>query len=236
MSKPVVRLHLFFATENDTAVILRQGPMKQFRLILWHRDTDTFEDGQWLKHKVYLDWCDLSPDGRHFIYFMLDAKWSSDTEGAYTVISRPPYFTAIALFPEGDTWAGGGRFLDNANYVAVGGSDIIGRDEGLTRLFRREPTKDCPTGLFQADGRCARIDKAKAATLDNFEPPSWTHALDRYDTLGGKLYRRAGNELELIRDFNDMAFEEILAPYDWRDASGGENSAKPWHPLAGEDT
>ena len=71
MSKPVVRLHLFFATENDTAVVLRQGPTKQFCLILWHRDTDTFEDGQWLKHKVYVDWCDLSPDGCHFIYFMI---------------------------------------------------------------------------------------------------------------------------------------------------------------------
>ena len=172
---------------------------------------------------------------------MLDGKWQSETEGAYTVISRPPFFTALSLFPEGSTWGGGGRFLDNTTYVAVGDHDIIGRDDGLTRLFRREPTKDCPTGLFQADGQCAYIGKAKAATLDDFEPPSWTHALDRYDTLGGNLYRRVGDELVLIRDFNDMVFEEIQAPYDWREAGGDQKSSrssrssKSWHPLDGDD-
>ena len=70
-TEPYIRLHLFFATENDRAVILRQGPARQFRMILWHRDSDTFEDGQWIKTKVYVERCDLSPDGRHFIYFAL---------------------------------------------------------------------------------------------------------------------------------------------------------------------
>ena len=57
--------------------------------------------------------------------------------------------------------------------------------------------------------------------------------LDKYDTQGGKLYRRRGMELELIRDFTDMTFEPIRAPYDWRDkAETGETPA--WHPLDGE--
>ena len=90
MSKAYVRLHLFFATENDRAVILRQGPSKQYRMILWDRGTDTFEDGQWIKQRIYLDWCDLSPDGEHFIYFTLSGKWSDKSEGAYSVISKPP--------------------------------------------------------------------------------------------------------------------------------------------------
>jgi len=92
---PVIRLHLFFARDNDRAVILRQGPSDVFRLILWHRDSDRFEDGQWLKHKVYTDRCDLSPDGRHFLYFALDGKWGSAARGSYTAISRPPFFTAL---------------------------------------------------------------------------------------------------------------------------------------------
>ena len=49
MTKPVIRLHLFFATENDRAVILRQGPTQQFRMIRWHRDSDTFEDGHYVR-------------------------------------------------------------------------------------------------------------------------------------------------------------------------------------------
>ena len=49
--------------------------------------------------------------------------------------------------------------------------------------------------------------------------------LDQYDTMGGKLYRRQGLELELIRDFTDMEFEAVRAPYDDRVED------TPWHPL-----
>ena len=235
---PVVRLHLFFATENDRAVILRQGPTRQFRLILWHRNDDTFEDGQWVKKKVYPERCDLSPDGQHFIYFMLDGNWQGPGEGAYTALSKPPYFTALALFPEGSTWGHGGKFVDNVHYVATGDNDIIGRDEGLIRLFSREKTPNCPTGLFKIDGTCARIGKAKAAKADlRSRPESWTSDRSRYDTLGGKLYRRHGTELELSRDFTDMDFEEVRAPYDWRnDATEARGSVRKWHPLDGENS
>lgn len=225
---PYVRLHLYFATENDRAVILRQGPSKHYRMILWDRDTDTFEDGQWIKQRVYTDWCDLSPDGEHFIYFTLNGDWSGESEGAYTVLSRPPYWTALALFPEGSTWGGGGRFADNTHYYATGGSDIHGRAKGLTRLIRQMPTKKNPSGLFYKKGGPARLSAAAAQRANAPLSPAQTAALDRYDTLGGKLYRRRGQELDLIRDFTDMTFEKVRAPYDWRDEDSG------WHPLDGE--
>lgn len=129
---PVVRLHLFFATENDRAVILRQGPTRQYRMILWHRNSGTFEDGQWVRNRVYVERCGLSPDGRHFLYFMLDGHWGSDAEGAYTGLSRPPYWTALSLFPEGSTWGGGGVFLDNVHYYAGAGPT----SSGATRVCR----------------------------------------------------------------------------------------------------
>ncbi len=59
-------------------------------------------------------------------------------------------------------------------------------------------------------------------------------ALSRYDTKGGKLYRRRGQELTPIRDFTGMEFEPIRAPYDWRDPPDGESGG--WHPLDGEGT
>ena len=31
--------------------------------------------------------------------------------GTWTAISRPPYFTALAVWPKGDTWGGGGLFV-----------------------------------------------------------------------------------------------------------------------------
>ena len=241
-TEPMIRLHLFFATENDRAVILRQGPSKLVRMILWHRDTDTFEDGQWLKYKVYVERCALSPDGRHFIYFTLDGRWKADTRGSYTCISRPPYWTALALFPQGDTWGGGGVFLDNRHYFAHGGSDIIGRDDGLARVNLGEAEKGCTTGIRLMNGKRAPLDRAATRRLldeprpsDMFElfqrmapPPG--DALDRYDTVGGRLYRRNGQELELIRDFTDMEFENIRAPYDWR-AETPDGEPEPWHPL-----
>ena len=241
---PVVRLHLFFATENDRAVILRQGPTEQFRMILWHREDDRFEDGQWIRQKVYVERCSLSPDGRHFLYFTLNGDWSGPSEGAYTVLSRPPYWTALSLFPEGSTWGGGGVFLDNRHYWASGGDDILGGADGLSRVTLGEPGKGCTTGIRLGSGAPAPLDRPTTQRLladpapqgvrDLFErlavPPG--DAADRYDTQGGVLYRRRGLELEFIRDFNDMTFEPIRAPYDRR---GAEDSAVPsWHPLDGD--
>jgi len=242
---PIIRLHLFFATDNDRAVILRQGPTRQFRMILWHRDTDTFEDGQWIKNKIYVERCALSPDGEHFLYFVLDGKWNSDTMGSYSVLSKPPYWTALSLFPEGDTWTGRSLFLDNVHYFAWGGPDIIGRDEGLSRVTFGEPGKGCTTGIRLMTGGRAPLDRAVTKRILADPPPKdageiyergaepQTDALDRYDTQGGKLYRRTGMELELIRDFSNMEFEPIRAPYDWRPEKP-DGEPEPWHPLKDE--
>ncbi|MDJ0637418.1 MAG: hypothetical protein QNJ20_01185 [Paracoccaceae bacterium] len=244
-AKPIIRLHLFFATENDRAVILRQGPSRQFRMILWHRDTDTFEDGQWIKNKVYVERCALSPDGQHFLYFILDGKWNSDAMGSYSVLSKPPYWTALSLFRQGDTWTGHSLFIDNTHYFAWGGHDIIGRDKGLSRVTFGEPSKGCSTGIRLMTGGRAPLDrKVTKRVLADPRPTSMgeiydrlsepqTDALDRYDSQGGKLYRRKGMELELIRDFTEMEFEPIRAPYDWRPETPDRETA-PWHPLNGD--
>ncbi len=80
-----------------------------------HTDTDTFEAGQWLKGRVYENKCDLSSDGKLIIYFVHKGNnWRlhPDYGFAWTAISKPPYFTALALWPENGTWGGGGYFID----------------------------------------------------------------------------------------------------------------------------
>lgn len=213
---PVIRLHLYFATQNDRAVILRQGPSEVFRMILWHRDEDRFEDGQWLKQRLYTERCALSPDGRHFLYFTLDNRWNSEAGGSYTVISRPPWFTALALFPIGHTWGGGGFFIDNTTFVADGRDDIIGEATGLRRAF------DSSRRWFDSQGDCL-ADRTKVDfPMPDGPPPigrtrkSLAFPRDAYDTQGGRLYHRRGQDLTLIRDFTDMEFERIIAPYDTR--------------------
>lgn len=230
-TEPMIRLRLFFARDAARAVILRQGPSKVSRLILWDRDTDRFEDGQWLKHKVYPDACDLSPDGRHFLYFALNGDWGGESQGAYTANSRPPDFTALALFPEGNTWGGSGRFLDSHHYfISSRNHDIIGRDEGSTRVFDGAPGDDASSGPFLVSGAPARLSQEARKNLDEGRRSAFTEPLDRYETQGGRLFRIVHGDLELIRDFSDMSFEPIRAPYDWRgDSDAGERVA--WHPL-----
>ncbi len=238
--KPLVRLHLYFARDVPKAVILRQGPTRQFRMILWDLRDDSFEDGQWTKNRVYPERCAVSPDARHFLYFMLDGHWGAEAMGSYTALSRPPYWTALALFPQGDTWGGGGVFIDDTHYLADGGPDIIGRDEGLVRVHRGAVTKDCKSGLRLPSGAPTPLDRnVRERILSLDVPPSDSalamalaprdNPLDRYDTQGGCLYRREGGEMTLIRDFTDMAFEPVCAPYDWRN-----DESENWHPLDDE--
>jgi len=60
----------------------------------------------------------LSPDGSKLVYFAqkINRRTLSDSEYTYawTAVSRPPYFTALALWPKGDCWNGGGLFETNS--------------------------------------------------------------------------------------------------------------------------
>ena len=104
--KSSVRLYALLARAAPVAVIFRRGPSRQVQLVLWKTDTDTFESGQWFKGRIYERRCDLSPSGRRLIYFA--AKYRKPLY-TWTAVSRPPFLTAVALWPKGDAWGGGGR-------------------------------------------------------------------------------------------------------------------------------
>ncbi len=108
------RLFMIFARKSSTAVIFRRGPSKWVQLIKWDTKRDTFEAGQWFNGRIYERRSDLSPDGSLLIYFAqkISARSKKDREYTYawTAISRPPYLTALALWPKGDCWHGGGSF------------------------------------------------------------------------------------------------------------------------------
>lgn len=72
--------------------------------------------GQWLNGRVYERRCDLSPNGEYLVYFAANYK---PPYGTWTAISRPPYFTALALWPKGDAWGGGGLFDSNGKGITL---------------------------------------------------------------------------------------------------------------------
>jgi hypothetical protein len=61
-------MFVHLAREADAAVIMRTGPTKWWHLTLWDTRRDQFEKGQWFHGSVYATRCDLSPDGKLFLY------------------------------------------------------------------------------------------------------------------------------------------------------------------------
>ncbi len=110
------RVHILVAKDSDNAVVIRRGPSKQTCIIGWDRRKNSFKVAQWLKGRIYERRCDISPCGKHWIYFAMNGKWDSETKGSWTAVARAPWLKAIGLFPKGDCWNGGGLFLDDQPY------------------------------------------------------------------------------------------------------------------------
>jgi hypothetical protein len=141
MPKFPARVHPILARSANTAVIIRRGPSKSVCTMLWDRRNDTFKLGQWLRGRIYERRCDVSPDGKHFIYFAMNGKWGGPVKGSWTAISRTPYLKALALWPWGDCWNGGGLFLTDSRFWRNAGyhadePDTVGR---LRKKLVEEP-------------------------------------------------------------------------------------------------
>jgi hypothetical protein len=107
MPAPSCRLYVILARKAPTGVIFRRGPTRHVRLIRWHLEDDSFEPGQWLNSRIYERRCDLAPRGDLLIYFAANHR---PPFRSWTAVSRPPWFTALALWPKGNCWGGGGLF------------------------------------------------------------------------------------------------------------------------------
>jgi hypothetical protein len=113
---PPPRLSLLQARRAPVGVIFRRGPSKRVEVIKWDLTRDVFERGHWFHGRIYEKRSDLSPDGDLLVYFAskFTRQSTSDDEYTYawTAVSRAPWLTALALWPKGDCWWGGGLFLD----------------------------------------------------------------------------------------------------------------------------
>jgi hypothetical protein len=117
------RLHVLLAREAKVAVVIRRGPAISVCTVLWDRTHNKFKLGQWLRGRIYERRSDLSPDGRHMIYFAMNGRWDSETKGSWTAVSRAPYLKALVLLAKGDCWYGGGLFLTNRHFWVNADSD-----------------------------------------------------------------------------------------------------------------
>lgn len=177
------RLYAILARRAPVGVIFRRGPSNWVKVIKWHTETDTFEHGQWFKGRIYERRGDLSPDGSLMVYFaskQTTAQFQGDYSYSWTAVSRPPYLTALALYPKGDTWNGGGLFEDNRSlwlnhpahastphpdhvppktFRVHGGIDVFGEDRSIVnKRLRRDgwtciqPADIRPGGYVHKEG------------------------------------------------------------------------------------
>ena len=192
------RLSIIMASQKPRAVILRRGPSKWFHVILWDTAKDTFEYGAWFKGRIYEERCSLSPDGALFLYFALQGnKWGTSYEGAWTAVSRPPWLFALTLWPQGDTWGGGGCFIGNRELILETGH------------LRAHPSHPC-RGLNVKLGHCSKNSENSLASFGEWA--GLDHSGYEIYTHKGKLFRKLKHGDKKLADFNDLKPEPKEAP------------------------
>jgi hypothetical protein len=148
----VAHLHGILATRSPTAILIKRGPGKQIATIGWNRRDDSFTVGQWLRKLVDHRDCDLSADGKHFLFYVNDHSWSRANH-AYRGISLAPWLKALAF------WGCSPRDFGPGTGLFFQGPD------GVTRLRAsdRKPDRDA-LGIevvrdFPTNGRWAAMVK-----------------------------------------------------------------------------
>ncbi|WP_300485821.1 hypothetical protein [Flavobacterium sp.] len=99
----------------NSAIVFRRGPTDWIQMSIWNLDNDTLEPGQWIHKKVPMRNCDISPSGNYLIY----AVDNFENGRSRTVISKPPFWTALTVWEHGDMLfdKGGGLFADEKTVV-----------------------------------------------------------------------------------------------------------------------
>lgn len=110
------RVYGILAPEANKVVLFRRGPSKLTLQLVWDLETDEITPGQWIRGKVYVERCDVSPDGRYFVAAIANYGKIRQHERQleyWTAISRPPYFTALAIWGSYGSYEGGGFWRSN---------------------------------------------------------------------------------------------------------------------------
>lgn len=224
------RLHVLLARNARVGLVIRRGPSKSVGTVLWNRRHDTFKLGQWLRGRIYERRSDLSPDGKHFIYFAMNGRWQSGTKGSWTAISRVPYLKAVSLFAKGDCWHGGGMFLSDHEFWLNDGSGhtALKQSSQLLRHPNGLPREDfggeCLTVYYhrlQRDGWVMHRQKSQETTV--FEkklPRGWLLrklAFSQLDAPTGRGCYWDAHELRQASTNTVLAFPE----WEWADYADG---------------
>jgi hypothetical protein len=199
------RLYVIPAREAHWALVLRRGPSAWYHLIHWNTCHDTFMHGAWFKGRIYEEKCDLSTDGRLFVYSALHGRRDDpDFPRIYTAVSRAPWIEALVVWPQDSTYGGGGQFTGPRTLWGWSEEDV-------------QPEYPIPT---DRQFGVKRLQLATHAPLPRpmVEPvpgADWTgrdFAGQLIYSNGDLLYRRQKGEDVLVADFSDLKPDPQPAP------------------------
>ena len=201
------RLHIEFAAGSSMAAILRRGPTEWTRLLLWDTATDELTAGSWFHGRIYEDSCSISPDGTLFSYLAAkhSGNFGEEACDSWTAISKPPWLTAIAFWPQIGTQGIGTEFVDD--------STLIISHPHWDELLPRAPLPDGFKVLSKFTGRGApeqslpKRAKSNAQFHNNRGIDQQNRAFEYED---GKLARNG----EMIADLSKMKPEPERSP-EW---------------------
>ena len=228
------RLHVLLARDASTAVVLRRGPSKTVCVIGWDRRTDEFRIGQWMRARLYERRSDLSPDGRHLIYFAMNGRWDTKVRGSWTAVSRAPYLKALTLWAKGDCWHGGGLFPDDRGYWLNDGygHQLLHQSSRLARNLKWTPPNyyggECLMVYYnrlQRDGWLMRPEahtETVKMSIDVFDKPGpngWTLRKFCHAESGAPEGRGVYHDRHaLVR--KDSSEQIDLPDWEWADFDG----------------
>jgi len=199
----MARLFVITARDEHAAIIIRRmrsGSSRWYQLIQWDTRRDNFSDGAWLNGRIYEDKCDLSPDGRLFIYSVL--KYHGHVQPnfphAWTAVSRPPWLHALVLWPQSSTYGGGGQFTAPRTLWGVS-------DKGTHPDF---PFR----GLQLAES--PPPPRATESIVPEADWSGFDHAGNIIFCVGDTLFRRKKLDDKLVADFSGRIPNPQPAP-DW---------------------
>lgn len=113
----------YIADRKNVIVLLyrQSGRVTYMAKLDYSGKHEKLELGSRFYGKFYPNRCDVSADGRFFLYFAMGKhqKNYEKKHHCWTAICRPPNIRALLLFSHNDTWGGGGRFIDNRKFVYV---------------------------------------------------------------------------------------------------------------------
>lgn len=196
----MARLFVIPARDEPIAVILRRGPSDWYHLIQWDTHRDRFEHGAWIKGRIYGEKCDVSPDGRLFVYFLHQGnRVGTEFSDAWTAVSRVPWLYALTLWPQATTYGGGGRFIDNRSLAL--------------RAVLNPPLADFPLRGIRLVAGDAPVQESTGA-LPGADWCGLDHRSQLVFSRGGQLFRQQQGEDQLLADFTDLRPDPRPAP-DW---------------------